>query len=153
MSEKAAIQFFARKHAASSFIIPKICFGQLAPKLSSLSFILQKAAFLLFVCYNKGFLPVCNESLCYSLDFPQNHVFSCDWRSDNGFASFWQGYVVFSIILVRTASITFSLFNIQNTLFSALLHRKHVLALVTVKLGFFQRYCTAQWISFPVFCE
>ena len=36
--------------------------------------------------------------------------FSCDWLSDNGFASFWLGYVVVSIIFVRRASIAFSLF-------------------------------------------
>ena len=99
----------------------------------------------------KGFLPVCSESPCFSLDCTQNHVFSCDWLSDNGFASVWLGYVVFSIIFVRTASIAFSLFNCQSTLFSALLHQKHVLALVTVKLGFLQRNCTGKWISFPVF--
>ena len=41
----------------------------------------------------------------------KNHVFSCDWLSDNGFASFWLGYVVFSIIFVRRVSIAFSFFN------------------------------------------
>ena len=90
---------------------------------------------------------------CCSLDFTQNHVFSCDWLSDNGFAIFWLGSVVLSIIFVIRASIAFSLFNCKNTLFSALSHQKHVLALVTVKLGFFQRYCTGKWKSFPVFCE
>ena len=59
----------------------------------------------------KGFLPVCSESPCFSLDCTQNHVFSCDWLSDNGFASFWLDDVVFSIIFVRRASIAFSLFN------------------------------------------
>ena len=48
---------------------------------------------------------------CCSLDFTQNHVFSCDWLSDDGFAIFWLGYVVLSVIFVRRASIAFSLFN------------------------------------------
>ena len=68
MSEKAAIQCFVGKHAALSFIAPKISFGQLATKLSffqlyiartsvfafswlqhvTLSFIAQKQMFGLF---------------------------------------------------------------------------------------------------------
>ena len=59
----------------------------------------------------KVFLPVCSESPCCSHDFTQNHLFFCDGLSDNGFASFWLGYVVFSIIFVRRVSITFSFFN------------------------------------------
>ena len=51
-----------------------------------------------------------NHPWC-SLDFTQNHGFSCDWLSDNSFDIFWLGYVVLSIIFARRASIAFSLFN------------------------------------------
>ena len=149
--------------------------GYLAPKLSSLSFISQKTAILLFcllkhvaltqrsvrrkvvlfpaLLHGKRFLSSLQRVtllFCWLYSKQRFFLWLAKWQR---FASFWPGYAVFSIIFVRTAPIAFSLFNCYNTLFSALLHQKHVFALVTVKLGFFQRYCTSKWISLPVFCE
>ena len=56
----------------------------------------QKTCLCLFTV---SILPVCR------FDFTQNDVFSSVWLSDNGFATFWWRDALFSIILLRTASI------------------------------------------------
>ena len=48
MSEKAAIQCFVGKHAALSFIAPKISFGQLATKLSFFELYIAKTSVFTF---------------------------------------------------------------------------------------------------------
>ena len=174
MSEKAAIQFFAGKRAASSFIAPKICFGQLATKFGFFELYIAKNSVFPFcllkyvaltqqsVCPKVVLVPALShgkkffsslQPVTLLLILLQRTFFICDWLSDYGFASFWLRCAVFSIIFVTTFPTAVFLSNSKNTLFSALLRQKKCFCFGYRQIGLFAALNTGNWISFPVFCE